>query len=81
MADALSQVTTQLDPDTVRSILNGVTLGSVHQAKVHDPTIVEGNRCLEQEVHIAAGYALVQIHVTAWAEAQKEESMLSAVLN
>ena len=71
MADALSQVTTQLGLDTVRSILNGVTLGSVHQAKVHDPAIVEDDCCLEQEVHVAAGCTLEQMHITDWAEAQR----------
>ena len=35
VADVLSQVTTQLDPHTVRSILIRVPLGAVHQAKVH----------------------------------------------
>ena len=40
VADVFSQVTTQLDPDTVRSVLNGVTLGTMHWAKVHDPAIV-----------------------------------------
>ena len=30
VADALSWVTTELDPDTVRSILNRVTLRTVH---------------------------------------------------
>ena len=35
VADVLSQVTTQLVPDTVRSILNGVTLGAAHHAEVH----------------------------------------------
>ena len=81
MVDAPSQVTTQLDPDTVGSILNRVTLGSVLWAEVHDPAIVEGNPHLEQEVHVAAGCTLVQMHVTVWAEAQKEDLMLSAVLN
>ena len=38
--DTLSWVTTQLDMDTVRSILNRVTLGTVRQAKVHDPAIL-----------------------------------------
>ena len=81
VADALSWVTTWLDPDTVRSILDGVTLGTTCWAKVHDPTIVEGDCHLEQEVHVAAGPALVQMHVTDWAEAQKEDPMLSTVLD
>ena len=81
MADALSHITTQLDPDTVKSILDGVALGSVHQAKVHNPTIVKDDHDLEQEVHVTAGHALVQMHVTDWTAAQKEDPMMSAVLD
>ena len=81
VADVLSQVTTQLDPDTVRSILEGVTLGMVHHAKVHDPAVVEGGQCLEQEVHVTTGCALVEVHVTDWAEVQKCNPMLNAVLD
>ena len=50
VVDVLSQVTTQLDPDTVRSILNGVALGAVHWVKVHNPTMVESDHHLEEEV-------------------------------
>ena len=53
----------------------------MHWAKVHDPAIIEGKHCLEQEVCVTAGCALVQMHVTDWAETQKEDPMLSAVLN
>ena len=53
----------------VGSILDGVALGAAHWAKVHEPTIVEGDHCLEQEVHVATGHALMQMHVTDWAEA------------
>ena len=60
----------------MRSILDGVTLGTVHWAKAHDPTVVEGNHCLEQEVHVAAGCAPIQMHVTDWPETQKEDPML-----
>ena len=81
VVETLSWVTTQLDPDMVRSILNRVTLGTVHWAKVHDPAIVKGDHHLEQEVHVTTGCALVQMHVTDWDEAQKEDSVLSAVLD
>ena len=60
VADVLSWVTTWLDPDTVRSILNGVALGAVHWAKVHDPAVVKCDCSLEQEVHVATGCTLVQ---------------------
>ena len=81
VVDALSQVTTLLDPDTVKSILNRVALGSVHQAKVHDPAIVKGDHHLEQELCVAAGHTLVQMHVMDWVAAQKEDPMLSTVLD
>ena len=81
LADVLSWVSTQLDQDTVRSILDGVAMGSVHQAKVHNPTIVEGDCHLKQEVHVTIGHVLVQMHVTDWTEAQREDPMLSTVLD
>ena len=40
VADVLSQVTTHLDPDTVRLILSGVTLGAAHWEEIHDPTLI-----------------------------------------
>ena len=73
VADVLSWVTTQLDPETVISILDGVILGTAHWAEIHDPTVVEGDQCLEQEVQVAAGCPLVEMHVTDWAEAQRED--------
>ena len=48
----------------------------MHWAKVHNPAVVKGDCSLEQEVHVATGHALVQMHVTDWAEAQREDPML-----
>ena len=64
VADILSQITIRLDLGTVKSILNGVTLGMVHWAEVHDAAMVEGDQCLEQEVQITAGHPLVEMHVS-----------------
>ena len=55
VVDVLSWVTPQLDPDTVRSILHRVALGTVHWVEVHGPTIVESNHCIEQEVCVTTG--------------------------
>ena len=63
----------------MRSILNGVALGTVHQAEVHDPTIVDHDH--KQEVHVITGHTLVQMHVTDWVETQREDPMWSAVLD
>ena len=65
----------------MKSILGGVTLGVAHHAKVHDPAMVEGDQCLEQEVHVTAGCPMVELHITNWAEAQREDPMLSVVLD
>ena len=81
VVDVLSQVTTQLDPDTVRSILDGVALGAAHWAEVHDPVMVENDHHVEQEVCVTAGHVLVQIHVMDWAKAQRENPALTAVLD
>ena len=81
MADVLSQVATHLDPDMVRSILNGVTLGAAHWAEVHDPVVVKGDHSLEWEVHVATSHTLVQMHITDWTKVQKEDPVLSAVLD
>ena len=43
VSDVFSEVTTWLDPETVKSILNGVTLGKEHWAEVHNPAMVECN--------------------------------------
>ena len=55
VADVLSQITTQLNPNTERSILNGVTLKAVHWVEVHDPTIVECNH------HFAMAQPLIYV--------------------
>ena len=81
MADVLSQITTLLNPDTVRSILNAMALGAAHRAEIHDPAIIEGDHDLEQEVHVTAGCMLEQMHLTDWAEAQREDPVLSTVLD
>ena len=81
VADVLSWVTTSLDPDMVRFILNGMTLGAAQWAEIHDHTIVEGGHNMEQEVHVTAGCMLVQMHMTEWTEAQREDLVLSAVLD
>ena len=41
--------------------------------ETHDPNVVESDHCLEQEVCVAVGCTLIQIHVMDWAEAQRED--------
>ena len=80
MADVLSWVITQLDPDMVRSILNRIVMGSAHWANIHNSAMVEGDCHLEQEVHVTTGCVLVHMYVTDWTKAQRENPILSTVL-
>ena len=43
VADVLSWVTTWMNSETMKSILDGVTLGMVHWTKVHDLVVLEGD--------------------------------------
>ena len=81
VADALSQITTCLGPEAMQSILDGVTLSTAHRAEGHDPSVVEGDHNVEKAVHVTAGQVQVEMHVTNWAAAPKEDLVLNAMLN
>ena len=53
----------------------------VNRAKAHNLAAVEGDQCLEQEIHVIAGCPLVEMHVPDWAKAQREDPKVSAVLD
>ena len=80
MADALSQVTTHLPPEAIQAILDGATVSTSQCTERERPAIIKNEQLLEQEVRVAAGRALVEMHVTNWAAAQKEDPELDAVL-
>ena len=63
------------------SVLDGVTLGATQRAEGDDPTMVEGDHNIEKEVPVTAGQVLVEMHVTDWAAAQREDPVLDAVLH
>ena len=64
----------------MQSIQDGVALGAAQRAEGNDPTMVEGDYTIEKEVHVAPGQVLVEMHVTNWATAQREDLVLDAVL-
>ena len=80
VGDVLSQITTHLSPEAVQSILDGSTLGAAQRAKGDSPAMVEGDQEKEKKVQINAGQVLVEMHVTNWAAAQKENPELNTVL-
>ena len=80
MADALSRVTTHLEPEAVQAILDGATVGTSQRVEGENPAIIESDQQMEKEVWVAAGQVLVEMHVTNWAVGQKEDPELDAVL-
>ena len=81
VADTLSWVTTRLEPEAVQAILDGAAMGALQRAERENPDIIENDQQLEQEVWVTAGQVLVEMHVTNWAAAQKEDPELNAVLH
>ena len=55
MADALSWVTTHLEPEAVQAVLDGATMGTSKRAEGENPAIIESDQQLEQEVQVTAG--------------------------
>ena len=62
------------------SILDGATVGASQRAEGENPAIIKNDQQLEKEVWVTAGQVLLEMHVTNWAAAQKEDPKLDAVL-
>ena len=71
MADALSQVTTHLELETVQAVFDGATVGTSQRVERENQAIIKSDQQLEQEVQVTVGQVLVEMHVTNWAVAQK----------
>ena len=80
MADALSWVTTCLPPEAIQAVLDRATIGASQQAERERPAIIKNEQHLEQEVQVATRQVVVEMHITDWAAAQKEDPELDAVL-
>ena len=66
-ADALSQVTLKLNAETIKSILDGVTIGTIKRTDAHDPVVANADEEIHKPVHgtvILAQAACVELHVT-----------------
>ena len=76
----MSRVTTHLKPEAVQAILDGAAVGASQRAERENPAIIKNDQQLEQEVQVATGQVLVEMHITNWAAAQKEDPELNADL-
>ena len=80
VADTMSWATAHLEPEAVQAVLDGGTMATSQRVERENPAIIEGDQQLEQEVWVTAGWVLVEMHVSNWAAAQKEDPELDAVL-
>ena len=55
-------------------------MGTSQRAERENPAIIKSDQQLEQEVQVTTELVLVEMHVTDWAVAKKEDSKLDAVL-
>ena len=55
-------------------------MGTSQRAERDNPAVIKSGQQLEQEVWVAAGQVLVEMHVTDWAVAQKEDPELDTIL-
>ena len=68
----------KLDVETVKSILDGVTIGTVGRADANNPALAEADeemhkQVLETEIQARAAHICVNLHVTDWVATQKED--------
>ena len=80
VADALSQITTHLVPEAVQAILDGATIGAPQRVEGENPGVIKSDQQREEEVWVTTGQVLVEMHVTDWVAAQKEDPELHTVL-
>ena len=64
----------------MQAILDGATIGASQRAEGENPTVIKGDQQREKEVRVTTGQVLIEMHVTDWATAQKEDPKLDAVL-
>ena len=83
--DALSHITSKLVTVTVKSILDGVTMGMSKRADTHHPAVAhadeEINYQVQETVILArAAQVHVDLHVTNWVTTQQEDLILKTVI-
>ena len=84
--DALSQVTSRLDVETVKSILNGVTVGLTGRTDAYDPVVAETAEEIPKQVWTAdvqarATHTHVNLHVTDWVAYHWEDPILKTMID
>ena len=71
--DALNRVTLKLDAESIKSILDGITVGMMERADIQDLVMAEDDAEIHkpaQEMAILTWAACVHLHVAAWVTVQ-----------
>ena len=63
----------------MQAMLDGATIGAPQRAEGENPTVIKSDQHREEKVWVGAGWVLVEMHVTNWVAAQKEDPELHAV--
>ena len=84
-ADALSQITSKLDAETMKSILNRITMETIGRVDADEQVVVEADEELHKQVwetavQARAAHAWVNLNVTNWVATQQEDSILSTMI-
>ena len=84
-ADALSHVASKLNAEAMKSILDGVTVGTVVKADAHDPVVAEANEWIHKQVEetasqVRAAHMHVSLHVTDCVAVQQGDPILKTVM-
>ena len=73
--DALSHVTSKLNAVTMKSILDGVTIGLTDRVDAHHLAVADADEEIYKQVQVC-----VDLQVTNWLTAQQGDSMLKALI-
>ena len=83
-ADAQSCVTLKLNAETVKSILDRVTMGTTKRADAHHLALADADKEIHKQVQETAILARatqvhVDLHVTNWVTTQQEDLILKLI--
>ena len=85
VVDALSHVELKLSTEAMKSILDGVMIGTAGRADAHDPVMAEANESIHRKVEetivqAQAAHTHINLHVTDWIAPQQEDTLLKIVM-
>ena len=81
--DILSWITSKLDAETVKSIMDGVTMGMMERADAVDLVVAKADEEMHkpvQQTAILASDACISLHVTDWVTAQQEDPICKTAI-